>query len=136
MGRIDYKSLGHNQKKIFNIQKISSVLADYGFEITRCDYKSDGFDFIAQHFHNSTAYKAVMRTRLRFEKRYSNKGLHLCFQYHNIWYMYDHDELFDKVIQTGIIKDTDSWEVVGNYNFPKISPALLETLEKYKLSSL
>lgn len=47
--RIDYAKLNARQKENFNFQKISAVLADYGFVAMRLSDDWQGADFIALH---------------------------------------------------------------------------------------
>jgi hypothetical protein len=47
--RILYSNLNSRQKEAFNFQKVSAVLADYGFITIRLSSDWGGADFIAQH---------------------------------------------------------------------------------------
>jgi hypothetical protein len=47
--RIEYESLNSRQREAFNFQKVSAVLADYGFITIRLSSDWRGADFIAQH---------------------------------------------------------------------------------------
>jgi len=54
---IDYVSLNSRQKENFNFQKVSGVLADYGFSTVRLTQDWRGADFIAQHSDGVTFLK-------------------------------------------------------------------------------
>jgi hypothetical protein len=47
--RVSYKALNARQRENYNSQKISAVLADYGFSTIRPSSDWQGADFIAQH---------------------------------------------------------------------------------------
>lgn len=47
--RISYNALNARQKENFNFQKVSAVLADYGFVTLRLCDDWQGADFLAQH---------------------------------------------------------------------------------------
>ena len=49
MKKILYKNLNAKQKETFNFQKVSAVLADYGYACIRLNDDWNGADFIAQH---------------------------------------------------------------------------------------
>lgn len=46
--KISYKNLNARQKESYNFQKLSSILADYGFTILLLNDDWQGADFIAQ----------------------------------------------------------------------------------------
>ena len=52
--RIDYALLNARQKENFNFQKLSAVLADFGFVTMRLTDDWGGADFIAQHTDGET----------------------------------------------------------------------------------
>lgn len=47
--RVTYDSLNARQQEAYNFQKVSAVLADYGFVTIRLTSDWQGADFIAQH---------------------------------------------------------------------------------------
>ena len=47
--RIRYADLNARQKENYNFQKVSAVLADFGFTTLRLTDDWQGADFIAQH---------------------------------------------------------------------------------------
>lgn len=47
--KIEYRKLNARQKENFNFQKVSAILADYGFVTPRLPDDWQGADFIAQH---------------------------------------------------------------------------------------
>ena len=54
--KIRYQDLNSRQQESFNYQKISGVLADYGFVTIRLSDDWKGADFLAQHIHGETLF--------------------------------------------------------------------------------
>ena len=77
--RIRYSSLNSRQKENFNFQKVSAVLADYGFVTLRLSDDWQGADFIAQHIDGTTFARVRLKGRLTFEKKYRGKDLWVAF---------------------------------------------------------
>jgi hypothetical protein len=130
--RIDYKRLDSKQKEAFNFQKVSAVLAEYGFITIRLSSDWKGADFIAQHHDGVTFLKVQLKGRLTFQKQYIGRELHICFPYRGQWFLYPHDEFLQEVLTSGLMVDSRSWES-GEYSFPKISKNILRMLEPHRI---
>ena len=135
LNRIDYAKLNSRQQENFNYQKISAVLADYGFVTIRLSDDWQGADFIAQHIDGETFVKVQLKGRLTFSKKYIGKNLFIAFHTKGDWFLYPHDELMNVVLaQTGI-GATLSWKKKrGGYSFPKLSRQLRELLAPYRIA--
>jgi hypothetical protein len=120
MDKIAYNTLNARQKENFNFQKVSAVLADYGYVTIRLSDDWNGADFIALHISGSIL-RIQLKGRLYFDKKYCNKGLYLTFASEGVWYLYPHDELLEKVCAVTQIKSTRSWQDKGIYHFPHLS---------------
>jgi hypothetical protein len=131
--RIQYSKLSSRHQEGYNFQKVSAILADYGFMTIRLSNDWRGADFIAQHTDGITFLKVQLKGRLTFCKKYNGRGLYVCFPYEGQWYLYPHDELQDKVLHLTTIARTDSWKSKGNYSFPHISKELRGLLKPYEL---
>ena len=95
MELINYRDLNARQQEAYNFQKISAVLADYGFITMRLSSDWRGADFIAQHFDGATFLPVQLKGRLTFDRKYEGRGLHICFPNYGAWYLYPHDELLE-----------------------------------------
>jgi hypothetical protein len=133
--RVPYASLNSRQQEGFNFQKVSGVLADYGFVTIRLSSDWRGADFIAQHIDGTTFLKVQLKGRLTFEKKYLGRDLHVCFPNTGNWYIYPHDELLAAVLASTAIGTTDSWINGGGYSFPTLSKKLRELLKPYKIEA-
>ncbi len=76
---IRYTELNARQQENYNFQKVSAVLADYGFATLRLTDDWQGADFIAQHIDGETFLKVQLKGRLTFNKKYLGKGLYVAF---------------------------------------------------------
>lgn len=137
--KTDYKKLNSRQQETYNFQKVSAILADYGFATIKLNDDWQSADFIAQHIDGETFLKVQLKGRLTFDKKYLNKSIHVCFPYMNNdqidWYLFDHDKLLTIFLEK--YKDTmavsSSWAVEGNYSWGTLSKAILAILSDYKL---
>ena len=132
--RIAYAELNGRQKENFNFQKVSAVLADYGFVTLRLSDDWQGADFIAQHIDGETFLKVQLKGRLTFETKYMNKELYVVFNAGDDWYLYPHDELLAQVLKESNVAHTRSWKDNGCYHFPTLTPQMLRLLAPYKIA--
>lgn len=131
---VDYNKLNARQKENYNFQKISAVLADYGFVTMRLSDDWLGADFIALHTDGETFLKVQLKGRLYFEDKYRGKGLYIAFPCGLRWYLYPHDEVLGWVLANGHLAGTTSWDDDGKYHFPKLPEWLQEHLKQYMLA--
>lgn len=131
--KINYTDLNARQKENYNFQKVSAVLADYGFVTLRLTDDRQGADFIAQHIDGENFLKIQLKGRLTFSKKYVGKGLFVAFYAEENWYLYPHDELLEIILTSSKIGETVSWKDEGLYTFPKLSQQLREELAIYKI---
>lgn len=131
--KVDYKDLNAKQKESYNYQKISSVLADYGFITIPLANDWNGADFLAIPIEGDVL-KVQLKGRLTFMKKYLDKNLYICFRIEQDWYLYPHDELINELVASGEnLFNTDSWVHEGGYSIGKISAKILKLIEKYKV---
>jgi len=133
MSRIEYSGLNARQQENYNYQKVSGVLADFGFVTLRLSDDWQGADFIAQHIDGETFLKIQLKSRLTFSKKYLGKDIYIAFQANGEWYLFPHDELMEKVLTETNIGNTGSWKTHGGYSFPGLSQHLRELLSAYKI---
>jgi hypothetical protein len=131
--RINYKNLKSKQQENYNFQKLSGILADYGFMTMRLSDDWQGADFIAQHINGEIFLKVQLKSRLSFQKKYEGKDIHIAFENNNTWYLFPHDELLEKVKRETNMANTESWIVKGGYHYPSLSKQLLLLLDPYKI---
>jgi len=133
--RISYADLNARQRENYNFQKISAILADFGFATIRLSDDWQGADFIAQHIDGSTFLKVQLKGRCTIAKHYLGKDLMLAFPDTNNWYMIPHDELVDLVLTARPdLAETTSWADRGFYSFPGLSLAMVDLLYPYRVA--
>ena len=131
---IDYALLNARQKENFNFQKISGVLADYGFSTVRLTQDWEGADFLAQHSDGVTFLKVQLKGRLHFSKKYTGKGLWLCFREKEDVYLFPHDKVLELILtKGGVMNETISWKTRGRYGWPQLPKWVKPLLQEYKL---
>lgn len=140
MQKIGYKRLNARQKETYNFQKVSAVLADYGFATIKLNDDWQGADFIAQHIDGKVFLKVQLKGRLTFDKKYIGKNIYICFPYtqkdKTEWYLYKHDKLlkvFLKKYKNKMAKSS-SWIKEGLYSWNNLSKEIIALLlREYKL---
>jgi len=130
-----YPALHSRQQEAYNFQKVSALLADYGFVTIRLSSDWNGADFIAQHFDGATFLKVQLKGRLSFYKKYVGQDLYICFREIDNWYLYPHDELLDQLLGEGFFNGTKSWDVEGGFSVPRLSKRFNLLLEPYRLGA-
>ena len=70
---IPYEKLNSKQKEAYNLQKVSSILADLGFVTIRMTSDWGGADFIAQHL-TGVFLRVQLKSRFTFAKKYQGKS--------------------------------------------------------------
>jgi len=135
MQKISYADLNARQQESYNYQKVAGVLADYGFITIRLSDDWNGADFIAQHIDGITFLKVQLKGRLTVDLKYKGRDVHICFRNNdNEWFLYPHDIVMEKILNTTGVGKTASW-ALGLYTFPKLSKAMREMLDPYRLQS-
>lgn len=132
--RIQYSELNARQKENFNFQKLSAVLADYGFVTIRLSDDWQGADLIAQHVDGDTVLRVQLKGRLVVCKKYRGKKLWIAFHEDGVWYLYPHDELLSHVLKVTNIGTTDSWTKRGGYSWPRVPARLREILSAFRIT--
>ncbi len=133
MEKIDYRELNARQKENYNFQKVSAVLADYGYVTFRLSDDWQGADFIALHI-SGTVLRVQLKSRLAFSRIYEGKGLHVAFPHGDHWYLYPHDELLPKILAATNVGRTKSWLERGGYSFVGLSADVAPLLSSYRIS--
>jgi len=129
--RIRYSHLTARQKENYNFQKLSAVLADYGFVTTRLTDDWQGADILAHHIDGKTVRKIQLKGRLSFAKKYEHKEIFMAFfdrGRDGKCYVYLHDELLAALPH---IKATGDWRKSGKYSFPTLSQEMRTLLDQH-----
>jgi hypothetical protein len=128
---IQYEKLSGKQQESYNFQKLSAVLADFGYITIPLNNDWNGADFIAQASDGKTFIKVQLKSRLTFDEKYLDSQLYVCFRDGNPgpWYFYDHDKLLGQVDVKGKIRESKTWKDKKPYHFRKISTDVRKMLD-------
>lgn len=130
---IDYNDLNARQKEIFNFQKVSAKLADYGFNCIKLADDWHGADFLAYHKDGIDTLKVQLKGRLLVQKNYLGKNLHMTFPLNGDWYLVPHDAIVEFFAANTPYLATASWQEKGAYHSGKPNQATRTWLEGYRL---
>jgi hypothetical protein len=137
---IPYKKLNSRQQEIFNFQKVSGVLADYGFATHRFTDDWNGADFLAVHVDGKTLLRVQLKGRLTFDKKYLKKNVWLCFRHNGSVYLGPHDKLAKEVLKLAAklgekrYDESKSWNKPnGGYSYGAPPKWMLQHLSRYRL---
>lgn len=130
---ITYECLNPKQKENYNYQKLSALLADYGFVTMRLSDDWNGADLIAHHINGETFLKIQLKSRLTFCKKYTGKNIYIAFRRKKDWYLYNHDEMLEVVDKIVKFTFTPSWKENGIQSFPTIPKPLFQILNPHQI---
>lgn len=131
--KIEYSDLNAKQKENFNFQKVSALLADFGYTTIKLNDDWNGADFLALHCNGLNELKVQLKGRLTFAKKYEGKDLHICFPVDNDWYLMPHDETLVSFLKAGFMGGTVSWDKEGLYSWKRPPAEALLLIAPYKL---
>ncbi|MCL2523170.1 MAG: hypothetical protein FWF20_12440 [Betaproteobacteria bacterium] len=133
---IDYKTLNARQQETYNFQKVSGVLADFGFSTILLGDDWQGADFIANHFLGHQFLKVQLKGRLTLDQKYQDKDIWICFRHRDIWYLYPHDAALAWARENKKMgKNPDLWESgSGAWSYPSPPKDFLQWLADYELN--
>ncbi|MDI9336149.1 MAG: hypothetical protein QM520_03870 [Gammaproteobacteria bacterium] len=132
--KINYSDLNARQQEIFNFQKISGILADYGYNCIKLADDWQGADFIAYHKNHSDTLRVQLKSRLTIDKKYIGKELYMAFPLKNeSWYLIEHDIFIKKVDLHTNWLNTKSWVINGCYTSSSANKTLRQALVENRL---
>jgi len=131
---VEYKDLKPKQQEIYNFQKISAILADYGFNCIKLSDDWNGADFLAYHHNGKDTIKVQLKGRLSIFKKYAEKDLYIAFPYKDDWYLIEHDELVKRVGSYTPWLESESWITGEGYASGNPSKKLLDAINDKKIS--
>lgn len=130
LAKIKYENLNAKAKEMYNFQKISAKLADYGFTTMWLNNDWKGADFLAVHANGNTFLKVQLKGRLSFDKKYIGKDIYICFISGVDTYLYPHDLILDEIEHR--ISDK-TWLAKGTWSTPKLTAENIRLLNPYLL---
>lgn len=129
--KIKYALLNARQKENYNFQKVSGVLADYGYTCIRLSDDWNGADFIATHSNNNEILRIQLKARFTIDKKYLKKGLYIACPIDTNWFIYPHDEVVAFCVKNKIYIPTSSWVTNGNYSNKKFNKKIIDEFKQF-----
>ena len=127
LDKVVYQDLNAKQKESYNFQKLSSVLADYGYTTYRMFDDYNGADLHAVRITGEVV-KIQLKGRLTIDRKYLNKQLFIAFSDNGNWYCYPHDYMF-KIITN----HSEGAKQSGDRSMSLIPKWIIPTLVEFKL---
>jgi hypothetical protein len=128
MEKVSYISLNSKQQESYNYQKISGVLAEYGYTTYRMHDDYHGADFHAVHV-DGHVIKVQLKGRVTIDKKYLGKDIFIAFSNDRItWYLYPHDVFYKQVTER-----TEGAKLNGGRSIGNIPKWLMPSMSKYQL---
>lgn len=131
--KVKYSDLNAKQKEIYNFQKVSSLLADYGFNCIKLSDDWQGADFLAYNYKGNSTLKIQLKGRITIDKKYLDKDIFITFPYEEEWYLIEHATLIEIIKQNTPWLKSNSWINRGTYSSNLPSKKLLEAIKFSKL---
>ena len=128
--KMRYSSLNARSQEMYNFQKVSAVLAEYGFTTMWLNNDWQGADFIAVHVDGNTTIKVQLKGRLSFARKYIGKDIYICFMEGGDTYLYPHDPVLE-MVEARISDNT--WKSKGSWSSPNVASHFKDVLRPYKL---
>lgn len=130
---IKYEDLNAKQKEIYNFQKVSAKLADYGFNCIKLADDWHGADFLAYHKDGEETLKVQLKGRLLVNQSYQGKNLYMAFPLDGEWYLVPHDAIVDHFRSETSYLDSPSWTQNGAYHAGSPNQKTREWLRAFQL---
>jgi|SaaInlStandDraft_1057018.scaffolds.fasta_scaffold01648_5 hypothetical protein len=121
--KIQYSDLNAKQKENYNFHKVTSALADYGYNSMRLSDDWQGADFIA--ISGDDMIKVQLKGRITIDKKYIGKNIYVAFIENETIKIYKHDDALKAIPEN--VKISKSWSEIGNYSWGK-SPAYFDEI--------
>lgn len=131
---IKVSSLTSKQREAYHFQKISALLADYGYQTIKLSDDWCGADFIAQHL-DGTFRKIQLKGRLAVGRKYEGKELWIAFPNNADWYVFPHDAVLERLLSDKKTPIRSTYVKTGGYSFPGLSKELIQMLEAYRIKA-
>ena len=135
--RVPYSKLNARQQENHNFHKVAAALADFGYTSIRLSDDFNGADFLAMHVDGRHILRIQLKGRLTFHSKYYGKGLHIAFRVGQHIYIYDHDELRQRLTDEGFVERSTSekWITEGSRSWKNIPKKMQYLLDEYKLET-
>jgi len=130
LNKIKYSDLNSKAKENYNFAKISSALADYGYNSMRLSDDYQGADFISLHVSGEDSLMVQLKGRWSIFKKYLGKNIKIAFRDGEDIYIYDHDDMVKTCETLDLYVNTKSWIESGGYDCKILPKKLIPYMTK------
>lgn len=129
--KVRFADLSDRLKRNFNYQKVSAVLADYGFATFWIS--EDGADFLAIHKDGGvrSVRKVLIKEWITIADECRGKDIWIAAPHARGWFIYPHDAMLELIEAVEPFKCAASWQTDKLHSWQSPSNALLDTLAPY-----
>lgn len=139
--RICFSALDNKQREAYRYQKVSAMLADYGFTCTWLIADWRGADFVAVGVDGTVLKIQLKSGGYEINKKFCVfKDLWMLFPNGEDWYLIKHNDLVEIAGKTTDHLKSDSWTKKGKFSISSANPKrpilsqLEKSLNKYKIN--
>ena len=132
--KVNYRELNGRQQERFNFQKLSAVLADYGFNCIWLSADWKDADFLADNPFTGETLRVQLKTALTVNKKYVGKNLWMGFPIGQDWYLIRHRDLVKIIDAHTPALGNKSWAGDKDCFWTNPKAALVEAVEPYRFS--
>ena len=131
--------LDNKQREAYHYQKVSAILADYGFTCTWLTADWRGADFVAIGVDGTVLKIQLKSGGFEINEKYcAFRDLWMLFPNGGDWYLIKHNDLIKKAGKETNFLKTKAWTENGKYTIPnakgRIPSQLEKSLSKYKIN--
>ena len=130
LNKIKYSDLNGRAQENYNFAKISSALADYGYNSMRLSDDYHGADFIALHVNGEDSLMVQLKGRWSIFKKYLGKNIKIAFRDGEDIYIYDHDDMVKTCETLGVYVTSKAWIEGGGYDTKGLPKKLIPYMTK------
>jgi hypothetical protein len=133
---IVYDCLGSKEQESFNASQLKSVMANWGYlEAFNINGDKWGADIIFYRSSDGDVLKVQLKGRPVLDKHYIGKEIYIAFEDKSseTWYVYNHDEIMEQVLESGRLVGTKSWDSRGGWSWSYCPGWLSSMLSKWKI---
>lgn len=130
-------NLSSQEVEFLNRSEVIPAFVRSGFTPFIPEWDS-GIDFIAYRERDNALIKIQLKSRWAIDKKYIDRNIAICFPSNSYvnrdWYLCKHDEMVKWTGESTNYLNSQSWLEKGIYNLPRMSQAVTEQMQRFKIS--
>ena len=134
---IEYEKLSGKEQESYNASLLMGQMAQWGYlEGQKINGDKHGADLLFYRSSDGSVLKVQLKGRVTLSKHYQGKGLCVAFRNRSTgdWFLYDHDQILEKVISLGHLEGTKSWDMTGGWSWSAEPLWLQNILQPWRIN--